>query len=151
MPAFELYKPDQAVTSRWIFAASVGALVLFGGYQLFYWLPEGVRGHAFSGFRPFGEEFPISWALVIAVVWVLGGLFGAWWAVNHPRLVDFFTETELEMTKVSWSSRREVIGSSLVVLATVVILGVWIALVDIILSRPWAEWIGSTFGRLFRG
>ena len=149
MPAFEIYKPDQAVTSRWIFAASVGSLVCFGGYQLFYWLPESMRGHAFGGFRPLGEEFPVSWALILATVWTLAGLFGAWWAANHPKLVDFFAETEIEMTKVSWSSRREVMGSSIVVIVTVIILGIWIAAVDVILSLPWGSWVGNTLGRLF--
>jgi preprotein translocase SecE subunit len=71
--------------------------------------------------------------------------------VNHPRLVDFFAETEIEMTKVAWSTRREVIGSSVVVVATVVILGTWIAMVDILLALPWGRWIGGTFGRLFGG
>lgn len=147
--ALEVYKPDQAVTSRWILAVSAMSLILFGCYQLFYSLPEGARGHAFGGFRPLGEEFPASWALIISVVLAVGGAFGSWWAVNHPRLVDFLAETEIEMTKVSWSSRREVMGSSLVVIATVIILGIWIALVDIILSLPWGGWIGAAVARLF--
>ena len=70
--------------------------------------------------------------------------------INFGRLVEFLGETEVEMTKVSWSSKREVVGSSLVVIVTVVILGIWIAAVDIVLSMPWGAWIGGTIGRLFR-
>ncbi len=145
-----IYKPEQAVKSRWILGVSAASLLLFGCYQMFYTLPEGARGHAFGSFRPLGEEFPVSWALLASVTLALAGAAGTWIAVNHARLVDFFGETEVEMTKVSWSSRREVIGSSVVVIATVVILGIWIAAVDVILSLPWGDWVGNTFGRLFR-
>lgn len=144
MPAFEVYRPEQAVTSRWIFGASSLALILFGCYQLFYTLPDSARG-PFMGVKPLGDEFPISLALIVSVVLSAAGAFGIWRAANYPRLVDFFGETEVEMTKVSWASRKEVTGSSLVVVATVVILGVWIALVDVLLSLPWGEWVRALF------
>jgi len=149
MPAFEVYMPKQAVTSRWIFAACGAALALFGCYQLFYTLPDAARGHAFGTLRPLGEEFPISWALITATLTAIAGSYGVFWAANHRRLVEFFGETEVEMTKVSWASRKEVVGSSIVVIATVVILGVWIALVDVILSAPWIGWVKATIDRLF--
>ncbi|HVY62383.1 MAG TPA: preprotein translocase subunit SecE [Planctomycetota bacterium] len=145
MPAFEVYKPDQAVKSRWALGICTISLAAFGCYQLFYSLGEWAHGHIYSGFRPLGEEFPISWALVLSIVLFIAGAVGTWWAVNHARLVDFLTETELEMTKVSWSSKREVVGSSIVVVATVIILGVWIAAVDVTLSLPWGTWIGRLF------
>jgi len=151
MPAFEVYKPDQAIKSRWAVGVSGIALAAFGCYQLFYTLGEKAHDHAFGGFRPLGEEFPISWALILSVVLFVAGAVGTWWAVNHKRLVDFLAETELEMTKVSWSSRREVLGSSIVVIATVIILGGWIGFVDVTLSLPWGTWIGGTLGRLFGG
>lgn len=145
----QVYKPDQASKSRWIFALSAVSLVLFGCYQLFYTLPESMRGHAFGGFRPLGEEFPVSWAFLLSIGLSIAGLAGVWWAINFPRLIDFFAETEVEMTKVSWSSRREVVGSSIVVIATVVILAIWIGTVDVVLALPWGEWVSKTFGRLF--
>lgn len=150
MPAFELYKPDQAVKSRWILGASAISLVSFGCYQLFYTLGEAAHKPITDSLKPLGDEFPVSWALVLSVLFFLAGAFGTWWAVNHPRLVDFLSETEIEMGKVSWSSRREVVGSSIVVIATVIILGVWIAVIDVTLSLPWGSWIGNTVGRLFR-
>ena len=141
MPAFELYKPDQAVYSRWFMGGSLMALIVFGCHQLFYTLPERARGPMVAAFQPLGPDFPVSWALLVAVVLTVAGGVGVWRAVNHAKLVDFFAETEVEMTKVSWSSKNEVIGSSVVVVATVVILGLWIALVDVILSLPWGNWI----------
>lgn len=150
MPAFEIYKQDQATKSRWLIGLCGAAWSIYGAHSLFYALPDKWRDHAFGGFRPLGEEFPLSWALIISLVIGLGMLYGIWWVINYPRLVEFLTETEAEMTKVSWSTKREVVGSSVVVIITVVILGVWIAFVDIVLSLPWAAWIGATIGKLFR-
>ena len=151
MPAFELHRPEHAVASRWILAASAVALTVFGSYQLFYTMPDAWRDHVSESFRPLGPEFPVSWALITSIAVSIAGCFGTWYAANHPKLVEFFGETEVEMTKVSWSSRKEVVGSSMVVIATVVILGVWIATVDVVLSRPWGTWISDTLGRLFGG
>jgi hypothetical protein len=36
-----------------------------------------------------------------------------------------------------------------VVVVTVVILGVWIAFVDLVLSAPWGEWLRGAFRRIF--
>ena len=148
MPAFDVYRPDQAVKSRWILGVSAISLVMFGCYQLFYSLGEWAHV-PIGGWKPLGEEFPVGWALTLSVVLFLAGAIGSWWGLNHPRLVDFLGETELEMTKVSWSSRRDVLGSSMVVIATVIILGVWIAVVDVALSLPWGNWIANAVGRLF--
>jgi preprotein translocase SecE subunit len=150
MPAFEIYKPEMANRSRWLIGVCGAAWAIYGAYHLFSALPDRWREHAFSGFRPLGEEFPLSWAFILSLLMGLGLLYGVWRAVNLGRLVEFLGETEVEMTKVSWSSQREVVGSSLVVIVTVVILGVWIAAVDIVLSMPWGAWIGGTIGRLFR-
>ncbi|MBI4574748.1 MAG: preprotein translocase subunit SecE [Planctomycetes bacterium] len=48
---------------------------------------------------------------------------------------DFLIETEGEMKKVSWPTRAEVVGSSVVVIATVMVLGVYMYIVDFGLDR----------------
>lgn len=152
MPVFQPYAPDKAVISRWILAVSTVSLAAFGCWQFYNWSPESWQ-RPIGGWTPLGTDFPISWSLAIAVVLFLGGAGGIWWAVNYARLVDFLAETEVEMTKVSWSSRREVVGSSVVVIATVVILGLWILIVDLVLTGPqpggWSEAIRGVFHRIF--
>jgi preprotein translocase SecE subunit len=44
--------------------------------------------------------------------------------LNKPAFVDFLIATESEMKKVSWSSRAELIGSTIVVIVTVVLLAI---------------------------
>jgi preprotein translocase SecE subunit len=124
------------------------ALIAYGCYDFYYWSPDGMRT-AIGGWEPLGRDFPISWSLLVSLVFFIAGATFVWWSVNHPRLVDFFADTEVEMTKVSWSSRKEVFGSSVVVIVTVVILGIWISLVDFILAVEWGDLMRAAFRRIF--
>jgi len=48
---------------------------------------------------------------------------------------EFFHDVLIEFRKVSWPSRREVVGSTTVVIVVVLVLAVFLAVVDIALSR----------------
>jgi preprotein translocase subunit SecE len=50
--------------------------------------------------------------------------------LNKPVFVDFLIATESEMKKVSWSSRPELIGSTSVVIITVLLLALFIYIAD---------------------
>jgi preprotein translocase subunit SecE len=54
------------------------------------------------------------------------------WMVNRQRVADFLIATEGEMKKVSWSSRKEVIGSTKVVIVTTLIMAAVLFVVDIV-------------------
>ncbi|MDD5431953.1 MAG: preprotein translocase subunit SecE [Candidatus Omnitrophica bacterium] len=49
--------------------------------------------------------------------------------------INFVKEVKVELSKVAWSSRHELMDSTLVVIAITTILGVFIGLVDVILSK----------------
>ncbi|MFH1783212.1 MAG: preprotein translocase subunit SecE [Candidatus Omnitrophota bacterium] len=51
------------------------------------------------------------------------------------NIVKFVTEVKIEMQKVSWSDRSELIGSTLVVIISTGLLALFIGIVDIILAR----------------
>lgn len=51
-----------------------------------------------------------------------------------PKTVDYLIETELEMRKVNWPTRNEVIGSTAVVIGCVVILGSFIFVTDLVIG-----------------
>jgi preprotein translocase subunit SecE len=51
------------------------------------------------------------------------------------RIRDFFTEVVAELKKSAWPTRKELIDSSLVVIMTVLILGVFVAGADIVIGR----------------
>ncbi|MFQ5882773.1 MAG: preprotein translocase subunit SecE [Candidatus Methylomirabilales bacterium] len=49
--------------------------------------------------------------------------------------VRFFKEVRTELGKVSWPQRKQVIGSTAVVIASVFILSFFLGLVDVILQK----------------
>ncbi|MDP3730015.1 MAG: preprotein translocase subunit SecE [Candidatus Omnitrophota bacterium] len=50
------------------------------------------------------------------------------------RFVGFFNDVKLEMGKVSWSTKDELIGSTIVVIVSLAILSVFIGVCDVVLS-----------------
>jgi preprotein translocase subunit SecE len=53
------------------------------------------------------------------------------WLVNKPSVADFMIAAEGEMKKVSWSSRRDIAVSTLVVIVVVVLLAALLGVADI--------------------
>jgi preprotein translocase subunit SecE len=51
------------------------------------------------------------------------------------KAINFLKEVRLELGKVSWSTRQELVGSTFVVIAITVITGVFIGLIDLLLSQ----------------
>ncbi len=48
---------------------------------------------------------------------------------------DFLVEVTAELKKSSWPTRKELIDSTMVVIVTVLILGVFVALADLVFLR----------------
>jgi preprotein translocase subunit SecE len=51
------------------------------------------------------------------------------------KISNFITEVKVEMQKVSWSTKDELIGSTAVVIVSTLLLAMFIGIADIILSR----------------
>ena len=131
--ALRFYKHGQGKLSRGLGALATGLSAVFACYRLYRWLGDHAAFRtAVPGIPPniLGGDLPTNWALVVALGVFLAMAFGIYYASNMPRVVDFLLDTEAEMRKVSWPSAREVWGSSLVVLALVAILGLYILGVD---------------------
>jgi preprotein translocase subunit SecE len=61
---------------------------------------------------------------VPALLFVAVGVF-MFWMVNRQKSADFLIATEGEMKKVSWSSRKEIVGSTkVVIVATFIMAGI---------------------------
>ena len=50
------------------------------------------------------------------------------------KVVGFFNDVKLEMAKVSWSTRDELIGSTIVVIVSLAVLSIFIGVCDVVLS-----------------
>lgn len=51
------------------------------------------------------------------------------------KVKQYLNEVTLELKKVSWSTKNELIGSTIAVIILVIILAIFIGLCDIVLSR----------------
>lgn len=67
---------------------------------------------------------PVAVFLVISVL--------AGWVVNKPGVADFMIASEGEMKKVNWSSKQEIMVSTVVVISVVVILAAMLGAADFI-------------------
>ena len=56
-------------------------------------------------------------AVIGAVLW--------WFVGSNAKSVDFLVATEGEMKKVNWSTRREIVGSTLVVIAITLVISLF--------------------------
>lgn len=63
--------------------------------------------------------------------------------VNRPKTADFFISTEGEMKKVSWSSKKEIIGSTKVVIVTTFLMAGLLFLVDFIFANLFQKLLGT--------
>jgi len=114
----EIYKRGQGKYTRTItflavlFLGVVGAVVLSGK----------LMATAVGAYVAYGV--PVGAVAVLAVF--------MFWMVNRPRSADFLIATEGEIKKVSWSSRKEVIGSTKVVIITTIIMAALLFTVDIL-------------------
>ena len=64
-----------------------------------------------------------------------------WWG----RAGEFLTEVRNEMKRVTWPSQREVYATTVVVIVTSVVFGLYLWSVDLVLDR-FVLWIFNQFG-----
>lgn len=103
-----IYKPGQGRYAR----VSTGVLLaLFVGYGC-----SSLR-HVLGG-----TSVSSVLARVIPVGVFLLAAAGIALALNYPRFADFLIETEIEMGRVVWPTRKAVLASSVVVIVTVLVM-----------------------------
>ncbi|MHC4236939.1 MAG: preprotein translocase subunit SecE [Planctomycetota bacterium] len=54
-----------------------------------------------------------------------------YWLSNKPTIADFLIAAEGEIKKVSWSSRKEIVNSTIIVISVVAIMATGLGLVDL--------------------
>ena len=76
-------------------------------------------------------EDTIYWQAGMAVAMILcfGGLL--WYLLNKPRIVEFMIATEAEMKKVNWPSKKEIYGSTVVVIGGTLFIAAILTVIDI--------------------
>lgn len=119
---FEQYKPDQGKWTRLGTFVGLGLLVAWGAIFLRERL-QIYRGNEWWN-MVVTDGIPLLFAVALGVL--------AWWVSYSNRTSsDFMIATEGEMKKVSWSTRRELIGSTKVVIMFTILLAVLLFFVDL--------------------
>lgn len=132
------HKPDEGrharQTSFWL---GMG-MIFFGCYALSVELSawQSLRAPVFSGFA----EIPLLAIPLTGGFLLAAAVFcaGAWTYVRFlakPRVADRLIEVEGEMRKVTWPSFEEASNSSIIVIATVLLLMGFLALSDLVLGE----------------
>ncbi len=132
--AFEIYKRGQGKYTRLCSVAGAAVVVALGCLQLYKKLEA-----ASLGLNPRATLW-VATMVPVALFVVLATLI--FWLINKPLVADFMIAAEGEMKKVSWSSRKEIVVSTSIVIVVVIILAVFLGLTDIIFELLFREIIG---------
>ncbi len=116
-----IYKRNQGKYTRLTTAIAAMALGAWGCYAL---------ARKLGGYR---IDIYFRFGIPLALLVLLGVLM--FWLVNRHKSADFLIATEGEMKKVSWSSKKEIIGSTKVVIVTTFIMAAILFLVDVIFAN----------------
>jgi preprotein translocase SecE subunit len=128
-----IYKRNQGNYTRWGTMVGSGVLILAGADFLHDQL-----GVYQDPDRVLTQVLPVVIPLLVAVGL---GLMVYWLSFVNRKACDFLIATEGEMKKVNWSSRREIIGSTKVVIAFTLLLTAILFVVDMVFMT-FFTWIG---------
>jgi preprotein translocase subunit SecE len=108
----DIYKRSQGRIARQVTFTSFALFVIAG-----VWTMNSVLASA-RWFSVFGERATLARYSFNALL-LAAGLWICYRVVNFSRFADFLISVEVEMNKVTWPSRDELIRSSAVVLAAI--------------------------------
>ena len=127
-----IYKQGQGYWVRLMSAIGLGLLVMMG----VVWLWDQLSGTRIGEVEPVYIQGGVS-VLTVSIC----GLIGYHLIGRKPKLVDFMIATEGEMRKVNWSTRREVVGSTVLVILLTLFIAVFCQIADLGFSA-FFQWAG---------
>lgn len=118
---FTIYKKGQGYWTR--VGSVVGAVIIgaFSAYNVYIELPPLLPGT---------RQTSLKVAAAITAVFVLAYAWFCWWMLNKRSHVDFLIATDSEMKKVNWTTRRELIGSTKIVIGFMFFVALFLFAVD---------------------
>lgn len=135
---FNIYKQGQGSYTR--IGSALFLMVVFAGASF--------KLHTILRNLDFGEaNFQVSQVIYYVVPVVFFGILGllSFWIVNTSKVADFMINAEGEIKKVSWSSKREVILSTYIVILVVFLMTALLFVTDMFF-----QWIFREIGVLPR-
>ena len=118
---FVIYKRGQGKYTRLCSAFGVAIIAALGCLQLYKKLDATDLGLWIETMVPTG----LFVALAIFIFWL----------INKPGTADFLIAAEGEMKKVSWSSKKEIMVSTIVVIVVVILMASLLGSTDLAFAR----------------
>lgn len=133
---FRRHRPAEGHLARTLAAWALTGFAVYGCVSLH----RSAQGWGVGWRTPLGDaSLPVlgvglSPAFLLASVVFLASFVAIRFYLERPRSADLLISTEEEMRRVTWPSTSDVVDSSLVVIATVLVLGVFLAGSDALLG-----------------
>ena len=134
---FKIYKKGQGYWTRMGTALGAGLIIAlttwFFYQQLPVWLtPAFTPANATTAQAVAARATARNATLGICAAMLIGFGALAWRLMNKPSSADFLIATDGEMKKVNWTSRRELIGSTKVVIMFMFLIAALLFVIDIV-------------------
>ena len=120
---FTIYKKGHGYWTRMGTAVGAGLLGLVISFELYNQIPVFLSGTPSQNKKV---------AFVAAMVFLIAYSAWAFWFTNKPSTVEFLIATDSEMKKVNWTTRKELIGSTKVVIGFMFIIASFLFLCDLL-------------------
>jgi preprotein translocase SecE subunit len=143
---FTIYKKGQGYWTRLLSALGAGLILFLTVHFLWTHLPPWITP-AFTPDNPTNQQMQAAVAkarnvtLGICAAVLIGGALLGWRLLNKPENVDFLIATDSEMKKVNWTSRKELIGSTKVVIFFMMAIAFVLFVIDILFGYVF-YWFG---------
>ena len=119
---FTIHKKGQGYWTRMGTAIGAGALGVMLAFELYYKIPTFLHGG--------NRDNKI--ALGVAIGFLIAYALWAFWYTNKPTTVDFLVATDSEMKKVNWTTRKELIGSTKIVILFMLMIAIYLFACDLL-------------------
>ena len=120
---FAIYKKGQGYWTRVGTVAGAILIGAFTAYNIYAYTPT---------FLPDKILHPMALKIAGAIAAVFGVVYAylCWTLLNKPVNVDFLIATDSEMKKVNWTSRKELVGSTQIVIIFMFLIAFFLFAVD---------------------
>ncbi|MHC4842842.1 MAG: preprotein translocase subunit SecE [Planctomycetota bacterium] len=132
---FGIYKSGQGKYTRMLSSLGFGLIISIGCYRLYKTLQMiNWEGWGLTQRASLWVSTMIPAVLFIVLTFLIFRL------INRPNIADFMIAGEGEMKKVSWSSRKEIVASTFIVIVVVIVMGVLLGVADLFF-RVFFNWL----------
>ena len=124
----QIYKPGQGKYSRLGSGFTVAGTVAIGCWRLYQILVA--------------SDLSLWITTMVPAAILVGLSVLTYWLLNKPAVADFLIAAEGELKKVNWSSRKEVMVSTFVVIIVVVTMAALLGMTDFVFQLVFQKLIG---------